>query len=137
MRIRPILLFSLSPLMMPLLTQAEIILGPMFKDHAILQRDKPLPVWGRGTPGEKLTVTFNGQSLNTTPDKAGRWIVFFEPVPAIAEGVELVVTGNETVVIKDVLVGEVWLASGQSNMEWPVARIREEEKQLAMIDLPL
>jgi sialate O-acetylesterase len=137
MQIRLTLLSSLTLLFFPLLAQAEITLAPIFKDHAIVQREKPLPVWGRGTPGERLTITFHGQTLNTTIDSDGRWIVYFEPLAASAEGAELVVKGKEAVVVKDVLVGEVWLAAGQSNMEWPVSHVNDTEKQIAAIDLPL
>jgi sialate O-acetylesterase len=137
MQIRLTRLSSLTLLLVPLLAHAEITLAPIFKDHAIVQREKPLPVWGRGTPGEKLTITFHDQSLNTTIDSAGRWIVYFEPLEASAEGAELVVTGKETIVVKDLLVGEVWLASGQSNMEWPVSLVNNNEKQVAAVDLPL
>src|SRR4051812_13156367 len=136
MRIRLLLLCKFVVLLVPLLTRGEITLGPIFKDHAIVQRDKPLPIWGRATPGEKVTVTFRGQSLNATADTNGRWIVYLEPLPATAETADLVVSGGETVVVKDVLVGEVWLASGQSNMEWPVSSLRDEEKQIAAVDLP-
>jgi sialate O-acetylesterase len=124
-------------LLLPLLAQSEIILAPIFKDHAILQRDKPLPVWGRATPGEKLTVTFQHQAFNTTADGDGRWMVYLAPLAATWEGAELRVTGNETVVVKDVLVGEVWLASGQSNMEWPVSRVHDDEKPMTTVELPL
>lgn len=137
MQIRPTLLSRLPLFLLPLLGQAEITLGPIFRDHAIVQREKPLPVWGRGPAGEKLTVTFRGQSLNTTIAGDGRWIVYFEPLEASADGAELVVKGKETVVVKDVLVGEVWLASGQSNMEWPVSHVNPDEKRIAAIDLPL
>lgn len=134
---RPTLLASLSLLLVPLLAQSEIILAPIFKDHAIVQRDKPLPVWGRATAGEKLTVTFQNQTFNTTADADGRWMVYFAPLTATSEGAELVVTGNETVVIRDVLVGEVWLASGQSNMEWPISKVHDDEKRMTAIEMPL
>lgn len=138
MSIRPTRLFSSLILLLPLLVQAEITLAPIFADHAVLQRDKPLPVWGRAVPKEKLTVTFHDQTVRTTVDNDGRWIVYFEPFKTSAEGADLVVVaGKETRVVKDVVVGEVWLASGQSNMEWPVSRVRDEEQQAAMVDLPL
>ena len=137
MRPRPILFASLSLFLIPLLAQSEIILAPIFKDHAVVQRDKPLPVWGRATAGEKLAVTFRDQTFNTTADADGRWIVYFAPLAASSDGAELVVTGNDTVVVKDVLVGEVWLASGQSNMEWPASRVHEDEKPMTAVEIPL
>ncbi|MEO6002623.1 MAG: sialate O-acetylesterase [Opitutus sp.] len=136
MRIRLLPWLKSSLLLAPLLAHAGITLGPGFKDHAVVQRGKPLPVWGQATPGEKLVVTFRGQTLNTTVDANGRWIVYFEPFDASAEPAELTIAGTETVVVHDVLVGEVWLASGQSNMEWPVSSLQDDEKQIAQTDLP-
>lgn len=115
---------------------ATITLAPLFCDHAILQRDQPLPIWGRATPGEHLTVTFRGQKVGTTADRDGRWLVYLEPLPATLEPAELTVSGKETVVIRDVLLGEVWLASGQSNMEWPLANVPDAAKIIAAIHHP-
>ena len=138
MSIRPARLFSSLILLVPLLVQAEITLAPIFADHAVLQRDKPLPVWGRANPKEKLTVTFQNQTVRTTVDSDGRWIVYFEPFKTSVEGADLVVAAEkETRVLKDVVVGEVWLASGQSNMERPVSRERDEEQHAAMVEFPL
>lgn len=96
----------------------ELTPAPLFGDHAVLQRDKPVPVWGAAGPGEKITVTFAGQSLSTTADAAGRWRVDLAPLSASAEPRDLVIAGSSrTVTLHDILVGEVWLASGQSNME--------------------
>jgi sialate O-acetylesterase len=100
--------------------KAEVTLAPLFTDHAVLQRDKPLPVWGHAAAGEKITVTFRGESARTTAGADGRWIASLDPLAANAEGADLVVSGQNTVTLHDVLVGEVWLASGQSNMEFPV-----------------
>ncbi|MCE9603623.1 MAG: DUF1080 domain-containing protein [Planctomycetia bacterium] len=94
-------------------------LASVFTDHAVLQRELVVPVWGKGTPGEKLTVEFAGQSLPATVDKDGRWQVKLAPLSASAESRTLVVKdeqGAEVVARKDILVGEVWLCSGQSNM---------------------
>jgi sialate O-acetylesterase len=129
-----LLLFSM---LLPSAGFSEITLAPLFSDHAILQRDKPLPVWGRATPREKIAVTFRDQTVNTTAGADGRWIVYLEPVSASAEPADLVIAGNETVTVRDVLVGDVWLASGQSNMEWPVSLVRPEEQKIAAVELPL
>lgn len=104
------LLITACPLM------AEISPAPPFRDHAILQRNLPLPVWGRAEPGERILVTFRDQQVGTTTDRDGRWIVCLEPLSASLEPADLVIAGNTTVTVRDVLVGEVWLASGQSNM---------------------
>ena len=94
---------------------------PVFDDHMVLQRDKPVPVWGTAPANADVTVTFAGQTKATTANPKGRWQVMLDPLPASTEPRELLVkAGSDTVTIHDVLVGEVWLCSGQSNMVWPV-----------------
>lgn len=123
-------LASLSPIM------AYPALAPLFCDHAILQRDQPVPVWGRANPGEHITVSYRGQVVGTTTDRDGRWTVTLEPMSAAIEPADLVVAGQTTVTVHDVLVGEVWLASGQSNMEWPIANVTDAAKVAAAINNP-
>lgn len=129
-------LFLLVCLLAPAL-RAEVVLAPPFQDHAVLQRDKPLPVWGRADPGERVTVEFKGQRVGTVAGPDGRWIVYLEPVAVSVEPAELTVTGKNTVTIRDVLVGEVWLASGQSNMEWSVAKSADAGREIAAANFPL
>jgi sialate O-acetylesterase len=117
--------------------RADVTPAAPFQDHAVLQRDKPLPVWGRAEPGERVTVVFKGRTVGTTTGADGHWMVYLEPVEACAEPAELTITGKNTVTLRDVLVGEVWLASGQSNMEWPVARSADAEKEIAGARYPL
>jgi len=117
--------------------RAELSLAPLFADHAVLQSGKRLPVWGRAAAGESITVTFRGQSVHTVAGSDGRWTVVLEPLEASAEPADLVVAGSETKTIRDVLVGEVWLASGQSNMEWPVAMAKGAAEEMAEANFPL
>lgn len=131
------LLSGLACLAMTSAALAEISLAPLFSDHAVLQCDKPIPIWGRASAGEKIAVTFGDQAVNATTDANGRWVVFLAPLAASSESADLTIAGKTTVVLHDVVVGEVWLASGQSNMEWPVSYLCEEEKKLAAVDLPL
>ncbi|MCX6955181.1 MAG: sialate O-acetylesterase [Verrucomicrobia bacterium] len=102
------------------LGRADVSLAPLFTDHAVLQRDKPVPVWGRADAGEKVVVTFRDQAVRTTAGSDGRWIVFLDALPASTVPAELSVAGKNTLTVSDVLVGEVWLCSGQSNMEFTV-----------------
>lgn len=89
----------------------------VFQDHMVLQRDMPLPVWGRADAGAEVKVSFAGQEKSAKADAHGAWKVLFEPLAASAEGRALGITsGGESVTLKDVLVGEVWVCSGQSNM---------------------
>ncbi|MDP0500839.1 MAG: sialate O-acetylesterase [Verrucomicrobiota bacterium JB022] len=94
--------------------------APIFTDHMVLQRDLPVKVWGTGEPGEKVTVSFAGQRQSATTDDAGQWSVALSPLKASHEGRELEIRGRNTITYQDVLVGEVWLCSGQSNMEKPL-----------------
>jgi sialate O-acetylesterase len=100
-------------------------LAPLFQDHAVLQCDKPLPVWGRAAPGEHVSVAFAGQAVGTTAGSDGRWIAVLAPLAANASGADLVVTGTAQVTLHDIVVGEVWLCAGQSNMEFAVDDGRE------------
>ena len=101
-------------------TVAEVELNPLFTDHMVLQRDLPVPVWGTAASGEELTVEFAGQSVKATADEQGAWKAELAPLAASAEPRDLVVTGSNAITLQDVVVGDVWLASGQSNMDAPM-----------------
>jgi sialate O-acetylesterase len=100
----------------PALARAEVKLPAIFSDHMVLQRDIQIPVWGWADPGEEVTVTFGGQSAKTITDSDGRWKVCLEKVGANATSQTLTVSGKNTIKFTDVLVGDVWVCSGQSNM---------------------
>lgn len=103
---------------------AAIELGTPFADNAILQRQMPVPVWGWSEPGARVTVEFAGQKKRATAGKDGKWMLKLDRLEASCEPREMVVSDNKDnqVVIKDILIGEVWLASGQSNMQWQVQK---------------
>ncbi len=117
--------------------RADVILAPLFTDHAVLQRDKPVPVWGWADAGEKIQVTFHEQVRNAVAAADGRWIVLLDPQPADAQGADLVATGKNTVAVHDVVVGEVWLCSGQSNMEFAVSQAANAAREIAGASFPL
>lgn len=100
--------------------RADVVPAALFTDNAVLQREKPIPVWGTASAGEKVSVTFAGQTVATTADAAGKWRVDLPAQPASATPADLVIKGNNTITLANVVVGEVWIASGQSNMEWVV-----------------
>ena len=110
---------------------AEVKLATVFSDHMVLQRDAKLPVWGWAADGEKVTVKIAGQSHDATAT-AGRWKVHLTPLSAGGPH-QLTISGTNTVTVKDILVGEVWLCSGQSNMAMAVSRCKnfEQEKKAA------
>jgi sialate O-acetylesterase len=104
----------------------------IFGNNMILQADRPLPIWGQGKPGEEVGVAFAGQEKKTTADSDGEWRVVFDALPANPKGQTMKVSassgGRE---FNDVLLGDVWLASGQSNMAQPSADKSEGGDKLA------
>lgn len=108
---------------------AQMRLPQIIGHNMVLQQKKPLPVWGYASPGDKVTVSFNGQSKSTLTQPDGRWQVVLDPLPASATPRTLTITGRSTIELKNILVGEVWLCSGQSNMEYTM---RKNSK----VDLP-
>lgn len=86
----------------------------------VLQREKPVPVWGWGTPGEQVTVSFAGQQQTTKADTAGYWKVTLSPLKSSDKPANMTIASSNTITLSNVLVGEVWLCSGQSNMEYPM-----------------
>lgn len=107
-------LLALSVLLAAPLSAAEF--APVFVEGAVLQRDMPVEVWGTGREGEAVTVEIGDQSKTATA-KDGRWRVFLDPMPA-GEGLTLRLSGDNETTLADIAVGEVWICSGQSNMEW-------------------
>ena len=100
---------------------AALEFGTPFSDGAVLQRDRKVPVWGIASPGAEVTVAFAGNSFKTAADEKGGWRVDLPPMPASKESRVLsAVSGGEKAEARDILVGEVWFASGQSNMECPI-----------------
>ena len=116
--------------------RANVSLASPFSDHAVLQRGKPLPVWGRADPGEHISLSFHGQTVGTTAAPDGRWMVYLEALSASSEPAELIVTGNNTLHVNDLLVGDVWLCSGQSNMEFLVNRAVNAAQEIAAANFP-
>src|SRR5262245_14687824 len=102
---------------------AAVKAAPVFGDHMVLQQGVAVPVWGTADPGEKVTVKFRGQEVAVTADDAGKWTARLPAMKAEAKqaGTPLVISGKASVTFRDVLVGEVWLCSGQSNMQWSLS----------------
>ncbi len=115
---------------------ADVRLPAVFTDNAVLQRDIPVPVWGWADQGEQVTVKIGDQSKTTTPDaKTGKWIVKLDPMP-IDGPHTLTVSGKNTITLKNVLVGEVWICSGQSNMQMSVGGVRGAKEEIAAANYP-
>ena len=113
--------------------EADLKLPALFMDHMVLQREQAVPVWGWAKPGDEVAVEFAGQKKTAKADTAGKWMVKLDPLPASAEPREL---KAGSVVIHDVLVGDVWLCSGQSNMRMDVAGSLNPEQEIANAQFP-
>jgi len=119
------------------LLRADVVPFGLFQDGAVLQRDKPVPVWGRAEAGEKVSVDFAGQRKETTADAEGFWSVTLDPMAANGVPSPLIITGKNTVTLSDIVVGEVWLASGQSNMGWEVTKGHDADLEIRTARFPL
>jgi len=101
-------------------------LASIFQNHGVLQRDLPLPIWGRGAPGERVTVRLAGQEAATTVDPAGCWHLRLCPLPSGGPHELVVEASSGHAVVEDLLVGDVWICSGQSNAEWKLTQCGPE-----------
>ena len=100
----------------PLIARAEVKLPAILSSHMVLQREMPVPIWGTAKPGEKVTVKFRDQVKTAEADKNGKWAVKLDTLNAGGPD-KLTVIGSNTIALEDILVGEVWIGSGQSNMD--------------------
>ncbi|MCA9003925.1 MAG: sialate O-acetylesterase [Planctomycetaceae bacterium] len=117
------------------LAQAEIKLPAIIGDHMVLQQGQKNPLWGWADPGEKITVTVNGQTHSATADDNGKWKVTLEPLK-VGGPYEITIKGKETITLKDVLSGEVWICSGQSNMAWTVGSSNDADLEIMTANYP-
>lgn len=117
--------------------RAEVTMPAIFSDHMVLQRDRPIAVWGNAAPGETVRVQFAGHAAEATASADGTWRVSLPALAANKEGRALEITGSNQLVFTNVLVGDLWLCSGQSNMEKPFGPrkgqkpVENSEKELA------
>ncbi|MSR55795.1 MAG: PKD domain-containing protein [Gemmataceae bacterium] len=116
--------------------QADVTLPKVFSAHAVLQRDLRLPIWGTAEPGEKVTVKLGDAQATATADAMGKWSLKLPAMKINALGQDMIVTGKNTVTVKDVLIGDVWLCGGQSNMELPLKDC-DAKDDIATADFPM
>ena len=114
---------------------ADVKLPHVLSDHMVLQQEAPIPIWGTAQPGESVSVTLGEQKATAAAAASGRWSVRLEPLKA-GGPLEMTVSGKNTLKVTDILVGEVWLASGQSNMVWWVKTSKDADKEIAAADHP-
>jgi len=115
---------------------AELTVAPIFGSGMVLQRNQEIPVWGDASPGQTVTVKFDDKTVGVATDADGSWMA---RLPARTSGRDLTLTvtaGDETVSFSDVVMGEVWICSGQSNMKWPLSRSDNGKEAIAAADVP-
>ncbi len=117
--------------------QAEVKLPAIFGNSMVLQQEMAVPVWGWADAGEKVTVTFGSQTQAAEAGKDGRWQVKLVALKANAKGQTLAVSGTNKIKLTNVLVGEVWICSGQSNMELPMRATMNAKEEIAAAEQPL
>jgi len=115
---------------------SQVKLARLFSDHVVLQRQKPIPVWGWAKPKEKVTVTLAGQTVNAMADTSGKWMVQFSPLEAGGPFEMTAAAKSGKISVEDILIGEVWLCSGQSNMEFKVSQADHYEQEKKNADYP-
>ena len=117
-------------------TATKLAVASPFSDGMVLQREEKVSIWGQATAGSKITAKAAGKSYEATADHDGKWSVKIGPLKAGALGELSVSDGDETVKLDDVLVGEVWVASGQSNMEWPMRASSNPDTEISKANWP-
>jgi len=132
-------IFALAALLLSMVgnvSWAKVKLIAPFTDNMVLQRERPVPVWGWADPGEAITVTFAGQKKTAMAGANGKWMVTLDPLQTNSQPAELTVTGTDTATLKNVLVGEVWLCGGQSNMGLYLNEVFNAPQEVAAANYP-
>ena len=117
-------------------SSADVSVSKVFGDHMVLQQGAPIRVWGTADPGEGVSVSLGGKTKKTTTSKEGSWRVDLPSLTADNKPHTMTIKGKNRVEIKDVLLGEVWICSGQSNMEWAVNRSLNPKEEIAAANHP-
>lgn len=110
--------------------KADIELSNLFSDHMVLQREMPIEIWGTGSQGEKISLLFSNKEYASQVDHAGNWSIQLEPQKS-GGPYDILIKGNNTIVLKDILFGDVWICSGQSNMQWEIHQTPYQEMDTA------
>jgi len=131
-----VLLVALLPLLATV-AQASVVLPDVIGEGMVLQRERAVPIWGTADPGEQITVRFAGQAKKAIADKGGKWLVRLDAMRASATPATMTIEGNNKVELKGILVGEVWLVAGQSNMQRLLSETANGAEAIAAANQPL
>ena len=134
---QPLLCYPLALVLALAAVRADVVPAPLFTDGAVLQQEQPVAVWGQADVGERVAVSFAGQRISATAGADGRWMVLLEPLAASAAMTDLTIEGRNRIVVRDILVGEVWLCAGEGGMELPLGRTANGAAEVAAADYPL
>lgn len=115
---------------------AEVKLPAIFSDNMMLQQDLAVPVWGSADPGENVAISVAGKEVKTVADAKGKWRAKLSPLKADGQPITMTVTGKNSITVKNVLVGEVWLGSGQSNMQMALRNVTNAAAEMASANYP-
>jgi sialate O-acetylesterase len=125
-------------ILLSFVASAQLKVAKIFSDHTVLQRDQPLKVWGWATQNSEVSIQFASQNVNVTTDNSGKWLATLNAMSANKNPQVLTIkSGTETIDFEDILVGDVWLCSGQSNMEWRLKDVNDAEVEIAVANYPL
>ena len=131
-----VLILSLTLLCLAGVAVADVRLPAIIADGMVLQQEIPVTIWGWAEQGEKITVTIGQCSSSTVADSQGRWSTKLEAMEAGGRPRRMTVAGKNTITVRNILVGEVWICSGQSNMQWTVSNSDNSEEEIAAADYP-
>tara|TARA_Y100001934_G_scaffold27923_1_gene30373 strand:- start:853 stop:2322 length:1470 start_codon:yes stop_codon:yes gene_type:complete len=129
-------LASLASLTLSATLAADVKLPPVIGKDMVLQRDLPVPIWGWAEAGEEVSVSFAGQTKETKAGADGKWMIKLDKLKANAKATNLTIKGKNEITLENILVGEVWICSGQSNMEWSIRASMNAQEEIAASDHP-
>ena len=115
---------------------ADVKLPKVIDSHMVLQQDAPIPVWGTAAPGETVSVSIGDNKAGARANAKGVWRALLKPMKANSTGQKMIVKGSNTLELEDILVGEVWVGSGQSNMEWGLKATHRGGEFISKADHP-
>jgi sialate O-acetylesterase len=115
---------------------ADVKLPALISDNMILQRHIRIPIWGTADPGEKVTIMFGDQKIAVTADNDGKWIAKLKSMKA-GGPFDMTVKGKNEIMLRNILIGDIWVCSGQSNMQWPVGASLNSDKEIAEAKYPM
>ncbi|HJZ82095.1 MAG TPA: sialate O-acetylesterase [Pyrinomonadaceae bacterium] len=137
LQLRKVALAAALLFLLPIMAAANVTLPDVISSSMVLQRDQAIPVWGKADPGESVTVRFGSQTRTAVADAEGKWIIRLSAMRASATPATMIVEGKNRIELKDILIGEVWLVAGQSNMQRLLSETDNGAQAMAAANHPL